>query len=136
MLTNSVAFAPLSIRAILPHGPLICEPDQMVVRRPLESNTKRQPLPLVAVVPSVLGGLPTITQPLLNMVIAVVRPMPPGHCGRACGSLANRVVDRVEGLKSMIVPPVPCRFEVLLKLSTRTSPFWILPDVTGGTTTA
>ena len=31
----------------------------------------------------------------------------------------------------MIVLPVPCRFDELLKLSTSTSPFWILPDVTG-----
>ena len=136
MLTNSVAFAPLSMTAILPHGPLICEPDQTVASLPFESNTRRQPGPLVAVVPSVLGVLPTITQPLLSIVMAVVRPMPPGHCGRFCGSLAKSDVDRVEGLKSMIVPPAPCRFDVLLKLSTRTSPFWILPELTGATTTA
>ena len=34
----------------------------------------------------------------VSIVIAVVRPMPPGHCGRVCGSLANSVVDRVEGV--------------------------------------
>src|SRR5271168_2425854 len=98
MLTNRVAFDPLSTTAMLPQGPLMCEPVQTVASWPLESNTKRQPWPLVAVVPSVLGVEPTITQPLVSIVIAVVRPMPPGHCGRFCGSLANRVVDREDGL--------------------------------------
>ena len=92
MLTNSVAVAPLSMTAMLPQGPLMFGPDQTVASWPLASNTSRQPAPLVAVVPSVLGVLPTITQPLFSIVIAVVRPMPPGHCGRFCGSLANSVV--------------------------------------------
>src|ERR1700676_2705488 len=98
MLTNKVAFAPLSMTAILPHGPLICAPDQTVASWPLESNTRRQPGPLVVVVPSRLGVEPTITQPLRSIVIAVVRPMPPGHCDRSCGSLANSVVVFVVGL--------------------------------------
>ena len=58
MLTNRVALAPLSMTAILPQGPLMWEPDHIVARRPLESKTSRQPAPLVAVVPSVLGVLP------------------------------------------------------------------------------
>src|SRR5271170_6703083 len=98
MLTNSVAVAPLSTTAMLPQGPLIRPPDQTVVSRPLESNTSRQPGPLVAVVPSVLGVEPTITQPVLSIVIAVVSPIPPGHCERFCDNLANSVVDREVGL--------------------------------------
>src|SRR5271170_1817826 len=98
MLTNSVAVAPLSTTAMLPQGPLIRPPDQTVVSRPLESNTSMQPGPLVAVVPSVLGVEPTITQPLLSMVMAVLKPMPPGHCGSLCGSLAKRDVALVDGL--------------------------------------
>ena len=39
----------------------------------------RQPAPLVLVVPSALGALPTMTHPVFSMVIAVVRPTPPGH---------------------------------------------------------
>ena len=45
---------------------------------------------MVLVVPSVLGVLPTITQPLFSMVIAVVRPTPPGHCARFCGTLGEQ----------------------------------------------
>src|SRR5579883_910552 len=97
MLTNNVALSPLSITAMLPHGPLIWPPDQTVARLPLESNTSRQPAPLVAVVPSVLGVEPTIIQPLESMAIAVERPIPPGHCGRFCGSLAKRVVVLLDG---------------------------------------
>ena len=39
-----------------------------------------------------------MTQPLFSMVIAVVRPTPPGHCGRCRGSLANSVVFVVDGI--------------------------------------
>src|SRR5271168_477604 len=136
MLTNKVAVAPLSTMAMLPQGSLICDPDHTVASWPLASNTSMQPGPLVAVVPSLLGVLPTITQPLLSTAIAVLRPMPPGHCGRFCGNLAKSVTDRVDGLISTIVPPVPCKFERLLKLSTSTSPLWILPTLVGATTTA
>jgi hypothetical protein len=48
-----------------------------------------------------LGALPTITQPLLSIVIAVLNPTPPGHCGNFCGNCANVVVSGA-GLQSTI----------------------------------
>ena len=85
--------------AILPQGPLILGPVHTVAGLPLLSKTIRQPGPLVVVVPSLLGVLPTITQPLLSIVIAVASsPTPPGHCARSCGSFAKVKVFRVDGL--------------------------------------
>ena len=136
MLMNSVARSPWSITAILPQGPLMVGPDQVATWRPLASNTSMQPSPLVAVVPSVLGVLPTITQPLLSMAIAVLRPTPPGQSLSFCGTWANSFVSRVEGRYCTMVVPVPCRFERLLKLSTSTSSFSIAPTETGATSTA
>ena len=98
MLTNSVAVdAVVDHRHVAPRA-VDVGPDQTAASLPLASNTSRQPSPLVAVVPSVLGVLPTMTQPLLSMVIAVVRPTPPGHCGSCCGSSANNEVVWVAGL--------------------------------------
>ena len=98
MLMNSVALVPLSMTAMLPHGPLMSGPAQVSTSCPFGSSTSRQPLPRVRVVPSLLGVLPTITQPVFSIVIAVVSPTPPGHCGRWRGSLANSVVCLVVGL--------------------------------------
>src|SRR5271170_5863768 len=98
MLTNSVAVEPRSITAILPQGSLMLGPVQTVASWPLLSNTIRQPGPLVPVVPSLLGVLPTMIQPLFSIVIAVVRPTPPGHCGNCLGNLAIIVVFLVVGL--------------------------------------
>ena len=80
---------------------------------PCESRMRRQPAPFVLVVPSSLGSLPTMTQPVFSMVIAVVSPMPPGHCGKCRGSSANTdsflrrgiVVDNrcAEALKVLVV---------------------------------
>ena len=64
---------------------------------PCGSSTIRQPAPLVPVVPSLLGVLPTITQPDLSIVIAVERPMPPGHSFRSRGTVANTVICLVSG---------------------------------------
>src|SRR5271170_6500258 len=97
MLINKTALVPLSTVAMSPHGSLIVGPDHADTIFPLESSTIKQPSPLVAVVPSVLGVLPTITQPLLSMVMAVERPTPPGHCARCCGRLANGVIFLVVG---------------------------------------
>ena len=47
---------------------------------------------------SLLGVLPTMTHPVFNIVIAVVNPTPPGHCGKLRGTDANNVVFRVAGL--------------------------------------
>ena len=65
-------------------------PFQAATKAPLGSSTRRQPSPLVAVVPSLLGVLPTIIQPVFSMVIAVLRPTPPGQSGRDWGSFASR----------------------------------------------
>ena len=65
---------------------------------PCGSSTNRQPSPLVAVVPSWLGRLPTMTQPDLSIVSAVVSPIPPGHCGRWRGMVANVTSFLVVGL--------------------------------------
>ena len=64
---------------------------------PCESSTIRQPAPLVPVVPSLLGVLPMITQPDLSIVIAVERPMPPGHSFRSRGTVAKSVSSFVSG---------------------------------------
>src|ERR1700733_16192025 len=98
LLTNNVAVAPLSITAMLPQGPLVFGPAMVPATLPFASSTIRQPGPLVFVVPSWLGRLPTITQPDLSMVIAVVRPTPPGHCGRLRGTAANSDSFFVAGL--------------------------------------
>ena len=89
LLTNNVAVAPLSITAILPQGPLMLGPAMVPATLPCASSTIRQPWPFVFVVPSWLGRLPTITHPDFSMVIAVVSPTPPGHCGRLRGIAAN-----------------------------------------------
>ena len=65
-------------------------PNQAPTYLPSGSSTIRQPSPLVAVVPSVEGVEPTTIQPVFSMVMAVVRPTPPGHCASFCGSLARR----------------------------------------------
>src|ERR1700722_4226802 len=98
MLMNSVTLPPLSTVAMLPHGSLMSGPDHTAESLPLASNTSRQPSPLVVVVPSLLGVLPTMIQPVFNMVIAVVIPTPPGHCARVRGTCANNVVRFVVGL--------------------------------------
>ena len=65
---------------------------------PFESRTIKPPTPLVRVVPSVLGVLPTITHPLFNIPMAVLNPTPPGHPGSFWGSCANNVTFLVCGL--------------------------------------
>ena len=98
LLTNKVAVSPLSITAMLPQGMLMLSPAIVPATLPLASRTMRQPVPLVAVVPSALGALPTMTQPDFSMVIAVDRPTPPGHPARSRGSAAKVVSFLVVGL--------------------------------------
>ena len=83
---------------MLPQGMLIASLAMTLATLPLASSTMRQPGPLVPVVPSALGALPTITQPDLSIVIAVVRPTPPGHPARLRGSEAKVVSFFVVGL--------------------------------------
>ena len=98
MLTNSVALSPLSIAAMLPHGALMLVLAQVSTSLPFASSTSKPPAPRVRVVPSVLGALPTMSQPLLSIIIAVLKPTPPGHAGKFCGSCANVVICFVAGL--------------------------------------
>ena len=136
MLTNRVAAAPSSFTAMLPQGSTMRAPDQAATAWPCGSSTMRQPSPLVAVVPSRLGRLPTITQPLFSTAIAVVMPTPPGHRSSVCGTTANGASVCVAGSTSTSVVPSPCRLLLLLKLLTSTWPATSLPFVTGETITA
>ena len=83
---------------MLPQGELMSGPVQVATSSPVGLMTSRQPSPLVLVVPSLLGVLPTMTQPVLSIVMAVVRPTPPGQAGRWRGTWAKSVVCLVVGL--------------------------------------
>src|SRR5262249_19314469 len=105
--------------------------------RPLLLMTSRHPACAVAAVPSLVGRLPTTTQPPGRMPRAVVRPTPPGH---GPGSLeavicANTVRWWLPGEICTIVVPVPCLFALLLKLLIRTSPLMRPPVLVGTTAT-
>ncbi len=78
--------------------------------------------------PSPLGRLPTITQPVFSWTIAVVSPTPPGHPGTLLGRLAKTPCVPSACMSTMVVP-VPWLFDALLKLSTRTSPAVTEPTV-------
>lgn len=97
MLTKSVALSPRSTTAMLPHGSLMFGLVHVVATFPCGSSTIRQPAPLDEVVPSLLGVLPTITQPDLSIVIAVDRPTPPGQVFSSRGIVANRLICFVDG---------------------------------------
>ena len=78
--------------------------------------------------PSVVGRLPTTTQPPCRMESAVVRPIPPGQApGRCLALIRANVVLEPPGDTWTIVVPVPCRFALLLKLLTRTLPRCRMP---------
>src|SRR5262245_9938202 len=98
MLMNRVALFPLSIVAMFPHGPFMSRFVQVAASLPSASITNRQPAPRERVLPSLLGVLPTITQPLFRMVIAVLKPTPPGHSGRRLGNSAKVESFLVAGL--------------------------------------
>src|SRR5215469_12743811 len=136
LVTNSVAVLPAS-SAVISHGPLMGAPEIVSTALPEESRTIRHPACMVAELPSLVGRLPTMTNPPRSATRAVVRPRPPGH---GPGSLfgasdANRVTFPVVGEISTIVLPVPCRLRWLLKLLTSTSPTVSKPLVTGATAT-
>src|SRR5439155_13388951 len=79
---------------------------------------------------SVVGKLPTTTQPLRSTTNAVVSPTPPGQePGRVFGSIcAKRLKDPLGEICTRVVP-VPCRFALLLKLLTRMFPRVSFPTV-------
>ncbi len=103
---------------------------------PLLLMTSRHPACAVALVPSVVGRLPTTTQPPGRMPRAVVRPTPPGHGpGSEDALICANSVCWPPGETCTIVVPVPCSFAELLKLLTRTSPLTRLPVLVGTTAT-
>ena len=79
--------------------------------------------------PFVLGTLPTMTHPpVFSCTIAVVNPTPPVHPGTVDGRWANTPTWPF-GCTSTIVVPVPWLLDLLLKLSTSTSPAVTEPTV-------
>src|SRR4029077_270760 len=122
LVKKSAAVVPPS-RTVASHGPLILPPENVSTACPVLFSTSRQPACAVAAVPSVVGRLPTITQPACNATDAVVRPTPPGHePGRLLPFICANVCTAPPGEISMIVVPVPCRLAELLKLLIRMSP--------------
>src|SRR5579884_1345823 len=123
------------------HGPLIGPPAIVSSTLPRLFSTSRQPALAVAEVPSVVGRLPTITNPLRVTASAVVNPTPPGHGpGRAAGSICANT-DASPGVRSFppggiwtIVVPVPCSFAELLKLLMSSSPRASNPTLRGTVT--
>src|SRR4029077_21184714 len=112
--------------AVMSHGPLITPPEKVSTGLPFASSTIRHPAPTVAIVPSVVGRLPTITHPVRNTTNAVVSPTPPGQPpGRVPALISAKVVWLCAlGAYCTIELPVPCRLPTggepaLLKLLTR-----------------
>ena len=135
LVTKRVAMPPRST-AVMSHGPLIGGPDTVSTTFPIGSRTSRQPACMVADVPSLVGRLPTTTQPLRRATSAVVSPIPPGHGpGSLFGLISANRVWLPLGDTSTMVLPVPCRLRWLLKLLTNTSPATRRPLVTGATAT-
>jgi len=77
-----------------------------------------------------IGRLPTTTHPSRKNARAVVSPTPPVHVPGSCSAsiCANRLCDP-SGATSTMVVPVPCRFELLLKLLIRMCPCVRFPTV-------
>src|SRR6266853_5540694 len=78
LVTKRDALEPPS-SAAMSQGPLISDPKKVSTTLPWLSNTSKHPACAVAAVPSVVGKLPTTTQPLLSATKAVVKPIPPGQ---------------------------------------------------------
>src|SRR5664279_3298061 len=84
----------------------------------------KAPWPMVVYVPSVVGTLPTKTNPPRKTPRAVLSP------GKALTKkvvAAPGVAGGLPGVNRTIVVPVPCRLALLLKLATKTSPGDIVP---------
>ena len=113
-------------------------PEMVATGVPLLFRTIRQPACAVAAVPSVVGRLPTMTNPDFSATSAVVRPTPPGHppSSDSDAALICEKSDKLpDGDTWTIVVPVPCRFPELLKLLTRMLLATSAPVVTGTTAT-
>src|ERR1019366_518669 len=95
---------------------------------PQASRMIRQPAFAVAEVPSLVGRLPTMTQPLRSATRAVVRPTPPGQRPATSPFVIVAKVDTAPpGATSTIVVAVPWALAALLKLLTRVLPRWRSP---------
>src|SRR5205807_8267243 len=127
LVTNSSANGP-RVASDMSQGPLMPLPERVSRTRPRLSRAIRQPADEVAAEPSLVGRLPTTTQPPRRISSAVVRPTPPGHLP---GSLAALIWAKTPSLPFgetwTIVVPVPWRFFELLKLLIRTSPLTSAP---------
>src|SRR5258708_40047566 len=96
----------------------------------------RQPACAVAAVPSVVGKLPTITNPERNATRAVVSPTPPGQAPGSDPALMLPNKDRPPlGEICTMVVPVPCRFADMLKCLFKTLFATNVPTVVGTTAT-
>src|SRR5260370_37269804 len=92
LVKNNCALSPSSL-AVMSHGPLMTPPEKVSTGLPCASSTIRHPAPTVAIVPSVVGKLPTITHPVLSTTHAVVSPTPPGQPpGRVPALISAKVV--------------------------------------------
>src|SRR5450755_1862921 len=117
------------------HGPLIGPPAIVSTTFPVLSRTSKQPACAVWDMPSLVGRLPTTTNPLRSAPSAVVRPTPPGQGpGNVAGLIEAKSFTVPPGVISSIVVPVPCRFAELLKLLIRRSPRVRFPTDRGTTT--
>ena len=117
-------------------GPLIEPPENVSTGFPRLFSTIRHPARAVADKPSVVGRLPTTTQPRRSTPSAVVSPTPPGQRpGRFIASIRANTVRAPPGLIWTMVVPVPCRFDLALKLDTSTSPAISRPVVRRTTAT-
>ncbi len=122
LVTNSSANGP-RVASAMSQGPLMPLPESVSRTRPRLSRTIRQPADAVAAEPSLVGRLPTTTQPPRRISSAVVRPTPPGHLpGSLAALIWANTLSLPFGETWTIVVPVPWRFFELLKLLIRTSP--------------
>src|SRR5690348_11451634 len=104
-------------------GPSMPVPAKVWRTRSWLSRTIRQPADAVAAEPSLVGKLPTTTQPPRRISSAVVRPTPPGQGpGSLDALILANTLSFPDGETWTIVVPVPCWFLELLKLLIRTLP--------------
>src|SRR5215471_3780751 len=122
LVTNSCEAGP-RLTEVMSQGPLMPLPANVSRTRPWLSRTIRQPADEVAAEPSLVGRLPTTTQPPGRISSAVVRPTPPGQePGSLAATILANTLSIPDGETWTIVVPVPCWFLALLKLLTRTLP--------------
>src|SRR5262249_20238889 len=95
-------------------------------------RTMRQPACAVAAMPSMVGRLPTTTQPPCRISSAVVRPTPPRQePSSLAATMCANTLTLPRGETWTIVIPVPCRFLRLLKLANRELPLKRHPRLPG-----